>query len=492
MAALSTQSFSLLPQVVAARNFNASTMTRNSLNAIFKNNYEELETYINTVALQNRGGDMPDSIVSFLGNLTQPIVLTDDTTYRWKIGMSNRRRIRVKKQASGNTTTPGIGGTKFTLVFEERYFDITDNIISESGIQARVMEEAHNEADGWYYVCQINTNNPTDYMPTSDIAEGKTFGRLYSSVSEMSVTGSGINGSTSIQLENRLTTIRKKVTVSGDVAAKVMSYTYKDPETGKNYTTWLPWVQHKVMQEVAWQKELLFLFGQYNGAFESNFLKDTNGLPIETGAGLLAQIAPGNIATYNTLSYEFLDEILTQLSYMKQIGGATNENSETYVGMTGQVGMRQFSDAILRKFGQTNVIATDTRFLDRNGTELVFKGAQFVEANFPNGITFKLKKTKLFDDPSLANGLDAKGFPKRSSEFIIMRQGSEPVIRKVTKKDRQNVMWSQGGSVDMNGKFASNMNELRSSALDGVEGHYLSTEGIVLLDPTAAFRLVRV
>jgi hypothetical protein len=61
---------------------------------------------------------------------------------------------------------------------------------------------------------------------------------------------------------------------------------------------------------------------------------------------------------------------------------------------------------------------------------------------------------------------------------------------KVTRKDREMVMWHVAGSVAPGAGHAKSVNTLRANGKDGYTVNFLSEQGIMMKDPTSSGELI--
>jgi hypothetical protein len=121
-------------------------------------------------------------------------------------------------------------------------------------------------------------------------------------------------------------------------------------------------------------------------------------------------------------------------------------------------------------------------------------GGQFTTYKGLNGIELTLKHFPLYDNPVYNRKLHpTTGKPLESYRMTFLdfgRRDGEANVRKVVRKDREMVMWYTGGSVAPGAGHAKSITTLRSNAKDGYSVHFLSEQGIMILDPTTSGELV--
>ena len=214
-------------------------------------------------------------------------------------------------------------------------------------------------------------------------------------------------------------------------------------------------------------------------------LKGTNGRPVFIGAGLLEQIAPSNRRYYTELTAELLEDFLFDLSY-----NVLGTNERKFVGLTGEMGMREFDRILKEKVVNMNLI--DTVFVTGSGDNLTF-GGQFKTYKMTNGIELTLKYFPLYDDLTYNRKLHPvtkKPLESYRITFLDLgRRDGEANIVKVVRKGREFVTWYTGGAVAPSG-YANSKNTLRSNGKDGYTVYFLGEMGIMLRDPRACGELI--
>ena len=203
------------------------------------------------------------------------------------------------------------------------------------------------------------------------------------------------------------------------------------------------------------------------------------------GAGLLEQIAPSNRRYYTRLTAELLEDFLSDLSY-----NVLGTNERKFIGLTGEMGLREFDRVLKEKMANLNMI--DTVFVSGSGENLKF-GGQFKTYVMSNGIELTLKYFPLYDDLTHNRQLHPVTLKPLESYRITFldlgRRDGEANVVKVVRKDREFISWCTAGSVTPAG-YAHSNTEVRSNAKDGYAVHFLGECGIMLKDPRACGELI--
>lgn len=411
--------------------------------------------------------------------------------YKWDLHGQNERSIEISRDATDGGATPGLGNTSFRIYFGERFFEVTDNIVADNGVQLRVQTEPYPDGTDYVYTVQLVDPDPAAFLDPTMIKAGARFSKDYSTVEEFSIKGGGTNFEAPMSLTNQLTTLRKQYSVTRSAATDVMVVELYS-EDGKSTKYWTKLAEWTCLAQ--WYKEIdkSMIYSIYNKNPEGYVtLQGENKRPVYTGAGLRQQISPANIRYYSKLTYEILDEFLLDLSYCANRYGGNHK----FVALTGKMGMREFQNAVIEKLkGLPGAVTNTASFISGSGMEMTFGGA-FTTVKFLNGIELTVKEFAPYDDTVRNRTLHPKTKkPIESYRFTILNFGTtangKSNIRKVAKNNSENAMWHVCGSTTPFGEVAKSISTMRSSGIDGYQVHMLAEVGIQLEDPTSCGELI--
>ena len=474
-------------QIYQSRNFAGLNETNHLANA-YLTEPEKLGS-----VLAYAFGIQEDNVLSLLtGGIGNTVYITD-REYEWDLHSQSDRAIEIGEDSpSANSAQPGYGGLPITLIFTEKFFEVTDVLVGDDGqTQVRVQTEPYQAGNNWVYsVVNVNPNK-TSFIDAELLKVGARWSKDWSAVEEYSNKGGGHGYSTPYKLRNHLTTLRKTYKVTREAAKAVMIIELFSPDGSQSTKLWTKLAEWTAMAQ--WYREIdrSFIYSQYNKDAKGEVtLQGENKRPVYIGAGFREQISPANIRYYTKLTYEILDEFLLDLSYAASKWGGNHK----FVALTGKMGMREFDNAIKNHARGNNItVTTAGTFITGKGDELGFTG-YFQTVTFLNGIELTVKEFAPYDDIIRNRKLHPiTQKPVESYRFTILnfgRKDGKNNIQKVAMKDSEMSMWHVAGSTDPYGGVANSINTQRSSGIDGYEVHFLAQVGIRVQDPTSCGELI--
>ena len=372
----------------------------------------------------------------------------------------------------------GTGGAPFTLTFPDKWFVFPYTLISESGVQARIMSEPVQNGSNWDYTLQLIEPDAAAVAPAADIAAGAMWAQLYANVGLDFSRGNASNWSTPGLVRNKIGTIRKSYHFAGNAKDYVAEFSLPT-KGGKTTKLWMDYEEYQHMLRFKEECELLYWYGEKT--YDSNgvtSMMDENGQPVITGPGLLQQII--NKDTYSTMTEAKLLNVIGDLFY-----GMTDANNKQITLYTGIGGAREF-DTDLKNFFNTGggawMRGGETRFITGSGRSLGLTG-YFTSYDHVDGHTVNVVKVPMFDHGPVAQARakhPVTGYSMESYRMIFVDQSNydgQANVQMINKKGREMMRWAVAGSVVPRG-FSSS--DTRASDIDGASVHILKTAGIVL------------
>jgi hypothetical protein len=434
------------------------------------------------------------NVIDYLTNGIGQTMTIESREYEWDVMIEHDKAVAIRAAAINGSTTlttssvPGLNNTPITLWLAEKWFGPGAILeFDEKEYQVRVVGEPYQDGSDWVYTVVMADGQKDSFVPPSNLAAGKQVSRVGSAYEEYSEEADILNYQAPFKLRNQLTTMRLSYDITGDAYSTVMVLAMRDPKTKKSTYYWSVYQEWIAMRQWYERVDRMTVYSKYNANSNGTVdLKGTNGRPVYIGAGLLQQIAPANKKTYTTLTLDMLDTFLSDLSY-----NILGMGERKFVALTGEMGMREFDRVLRAKASSYTLIATN--FVTGSGQNLTL-GGQFTTYKGLNGVELTLKHFPLYDNPVYNRKLHPiTGKPLESYRMTFIdfgRRDGEANVRKVVRKDREMVMWYTGGSVAPGAGHAKSISTLRSNAKDGYSVHFLSEQGIMVLDPTTSGELI--
>ena len=392
--------------------------------------------------------------------------------YEYDVNYHFRKTRPLAAEASDEAV--GANGQPFVLTFPDKWFIKDYILVSQSGVQARIMSEPTPNGSNWDYTMQLVA--PSGSMPKEDLTAGSLFAQMYAPVGVDFSRGNASNWQAPARVRHKLTTIRKSYQFSGNAKDYVVEFDLpvKGGQTSRFWMDYEEW-QHFLQ----WKEEceMYYWYGQQsygdNGVVQ---MKDENGQPVQIGPGLFDQII--NKDTYSVLTENKLSDVVGDIFF-----GMTDAQNMNVTLYTGTGGAREFDRAMKDKLGTLGfTVFSDGRFIQGNGSELTLSG-YFKRYEHVDGHTINVVKVPLFDHGAVAQASQrhpVTGLPLESYRMCFVDQSrydGQPNVQMINKKGREMVKWAVAGSVVPRGMGDS---ALRASDIDGASVHFLKTAGICL------------
>ena len=454
--------------------YNDSQMTdMNSLSNALLSKPTELSPIITHLA----GKDDARFPLSFLTEGVGNTKSIDRLEYEYRVS-THRLRTRPVAVVPASTANLGLGGATFELEFPDKHFVFPYVLVSQSGVQVRIMKEAQQVAGGssWKYTLQLVNPAATATMPAADVAAGALFAQMYAPVGVDFSRGNASNWETPGLVRNKLTTVRKSYHMSGNAKDFVAEFSL--PTKGGSTTKlWMDYEEYLHMLDFKEECEMYYWYGQKT--YDSNgitSMKDENGQPVIVGPGLLEQII--NKDTYSVMTESKLKNIIGDLFY--QMTDASKKQITLYTGIGGA---REFDEALKSHFaGNTFKIVDNGKFVTGSGRNLGMTG-YFTSYEHIDGHSVNVVKLPLFDHGAVAQARakhPVTGYSLESYRMVFVDQSNydgQNNLQMINKKGRESMRWCVAGSVVPKGFSGS---DARASDVDGASVHMLKTAGICL------------
>lgn len=407
----------------------------------------------------------------------------DNAEFEWHLAGDLEQPTVITRLVEVGNLTPGIGGTPFkvALSMDGPQFVSGEVLIpNDRNFPVIVLGDGVQEGNEMVYTLQLLDGklNPDKFMPPALLAPGKEFSKDFTAYEEGSSRSGITNYASPFALRNRLTIHRKHYEMTGGAATDVMVIALKDPKTGKESYLWETYAEWQFLQQ--WYRELdrAAVYNKFGVA------PGENGRPVLTGAGLREQIAPANKRDYTVLTESVIREFLMDLSY-----NVIDQGKRKFVALCGEGFMDQFDRAMKDTVRGWQLV--DTKFVTGSGQELTL-GGQFTTYKGLNGTEVTLAHFPCYDDPVHNRLLHPETLrPLESYRATFIEYGNydgKGNFVKMAKRGREQLMWSNSGSMDASG--GKNSRVAFGSKFDGYEVEVLSEIGYKLHNPMSCGELV--
>ena len=383
---------------------------------------------------------------------------------------------RAVAETPAVTSGVGRGGQPFTVTFPDKWFIKDYVLISQSGVQARIMREPVPNGSNYDYTLQLVDPDPSTVVPSEDLQAGAEWGQLFAPVGKDFSRGNASNWSAPHKIKHKLTTIRKSYQLSGEAQNTVMEVELPT-QGGGTSNMWMDYEEWQKMLQ--WQKEKEMLLWYAEQSYNEDGitpLKDENGQPVNVAPGVLQQIV--NKDTYSRLTADKIHNTIGDLFY-----GMTDADQKQVTLYTGTGGRREFDRAMKNELGNLGYTLLDNgKFVTGEGTELELTG-YFTSYRHVDGHMIQVVTNPLFDHGPVANARrqhPETGYSLESYRMVFLDTSSykgEANVQMINKEGREMKRWAVPGSTVPRGFDKSTS---RASDIDGASVHFLKQGGVCL------------
>ena len=247
--------------------------TSNNLGYLFGEQPIRVSNFIDTLYKVSLGDDLIARMNGY------PVLyLDDDREYEWMLMGADGKNIPLVSAtdlaggAFTGASTAGKWGDKFYMTFGEKIFFKTHVIVGNKPdlYHLLVTDEPVQVGANFRYVVQLVTDNAETFIPHTELAAGTRWSVDYSlSTQTLSNTGSDISFTSPFLMTNRISMIRKKHTVPGDMINKgknepvqfLWQYANKSGQT-TTFKTWLNRLDWEFDRQFRLEKARLLMFGK--------------------------------------------------------------------------------------------------------------------------------------------------------------------------------------------------------------------------------------
>lgn len=410
-----------------------------------------------------------------------------DIQYEWDtIGrMKQGDKLVGTTYVSGDK--PGLNFTPFFITFESNWLKVQHMLRSPNGVQARIMERPKQYGLHWLYKLQLNSTDPAEYCPLSELTAGMVWTMTGAApVSESFSMGNESNVQMPGKMKNQISILRKSYKWGGNIKNRQVEVQFNIEGVKTSY--WMAFEEWQHMIDWKQKCEENYWYSKYNRLADGSIaLKDyDNGFPIPTGAGVDFQIP--NRDTFSFLTYKKVKETVGDVMY-----GATDTGAMNVILYTGIGGLEEFSDAMTQQAGTYTQIIGD-KFVKGDDRNLYLTGF-FTKFKHVDGHEIEVRHLPLLDFGSVAESSPkhpVSGKPLSSYDMYFVDQSmydGEPNVQMLSQKGRSMVRGVVRGMAPVDPMSFSGNNENIATEKDECSIHFLSAKGVCIRRNNHCFKL---
>lgn len=366
----------------------------------------------------------------------------NDVQFTYPVMAGLNKVCRTSHTTYSGGDKPGVGHSHFFLWFPDNWIKRFFIIQSERGVQAYVLEDPIADGSrGFKYKVQLDPADEDDFCPISQVSENVAWTALTTNVAESESRTTEGNSVAPGMFKNQMGFLRYGMSWAGNASNLMMKISMEGKnKEGKSvkfdgHMDWFMWQFEQNWLDI---RENAYWYSRYNRKADGSIpLKDlVTGKVIPRGAGALEQIQ--NKATYTTLTYNFLSNVIGDALY-----GQEDSSNMTITLMTGKGGLREF-DRMAKAAGGTIVgdfANVADKFVTGTGYNLAL-GGYFTTMYHIDGYIITVKHNPLFDTGQVAQASPkhpVTGLPLESYRMVFLDTNDvdgQPNIQHVAQKGR--------------------------------------------------------
>lgn len=443
-----------------------------------------------------------------LNRLPKKKITTPDLTWTWELEDAKDRivtAVRSVSDVNAGITKPGLNGTTFTIALNSGRFLYGETLDCGSlnkKYQVRIQSDVRNVGPNeFHYDVRLMTDDKTLFLPIQFQSAGIKWMKLAAKYGEGAERSGGMTGYDKIDMHGCASRLRKKYEVTGDAVDATLDIAIRAGD-GSVHRTWVSAAEAQFHWEWFREKDFDMYYSRYTGGF----VPDSTGRPVKSGYGLQQQMELANSQGYSgTISTRLIEEYLMDIYYGRVKPGKGRDT----VILTGEVGMRDFSNAVEERLrAKGYVIQVDSNIGSGgigvlgstegpSANNLAF-GYQFVKYHMVNGGTVTVVHEPMYDDINLHTQINPRtGLPFESGRMTFLDFNSEvgsPNIQLVEREGAFRGAYIEGLATKSGGKGSSGapkaLISTASHSGDYYEYHCQDDCGIHMEDPSRCGELI--
>lgn len=423
----------------------------------------------------------------------------NDTQYKWKVMGRQKSTSKCMGLANSGIAKPGLNCTPFEIDFEDDFFKIMYTAYSPNGkYQIRFQSNGQRISDSRVrYTCIILTGNLTDYIPSTEYAEGMFWVEGAPVIAASKSDGTSSNHVAPGEMTNQFGFHRYGYEIAGNVSNKALNIEF-DLAGGGKTNKWIPFDFKNWEMKRKKLNEEDFWYSTYNRDSQGRIhnVDGVTGEPIPRGAGIrqILTIA-GQYDTYSTLTLNKLKAIVRS-TFSNRVDATPME----LVLYTGRGGAEQFHNAIMVD-AIANQYFTPLGEKNISGSGMLQYGSYFNQYKTIDGFTITIKTAKMFDHGSIAtaqrqNGDMIDGYPRNSYTMVLLDQSKtndgERNITMVCEEGRELITGIYKGMSKIPEVWGAVNGMQLSTRRDIASFELIDSQGIHMANYTTSFWLERV
>lgn len=462
--------------------------TENHLGALFGEQPEKIGKLISRLEYLDLGEDLVSYMEQFPTHY-----LEDDKEFEWDLQGAEEKNIPLIKATdlAGNVVTAtdefGKGISRFLLWFGEKMFFQTHVIAGPNPDLYKLLVKTEGEQRGTYFVYEVElvTGDTNLYVPYDELVAGTRWHVEYSlSEQTLSKNGSDVSFTSPFKMANRMSMMRKKHLVPGNMINKKAN----DPvifglhgKDNKTFNTWLNKLDWEFRRQFRREKARLLMYGNSNRMADGSYGNiGESGYEIKAGMGLREQISPSNIMYYNKFNIEDFVDYCLSLSV-----GKLPQDSRRFVIGTGEHGLKMASRAIER-YASASALEYNRVQALTGGDKASYQRPQYVKHADINGIRLEFMHIPQYDDAVRNTLKHPDGGLAESHRMTIMDFGTAdgaPNIQMVRAKGFEEQFAYIPGLRDPYTPGGQGKPKIAATSVDGYEIHKADWFGIMVRNP---------
>lgn len=401
------------------------------------------------------------------------------TEYKYPVIGRPKKTSQIAKNPYVTGDKPGLGRSKFTVYFADRWFHKSLTLMTPSRTMVRVQEEPREEGGLYKYRCQLMNPSVTAFVPLSDFAVGTLWARVIAKVGLEDSRGVESRSFQPSFATNQLSVVRDSYRMKGNVAAKVMVIEIK--ADGNTYKYWVEWELYLRMLEWREKCEMDLWYSEYNKGDDGivHLTDEDSGSIVVSGAGVIQQIP--NEDSYSFLTEKKIKQIITDTFYNSN--DATAVNVEIFTGLGG---LEEVDNALKRALSGFTLVDSKQFSSGDNSYDMVY-GSYFKAYRHVDGHMVTFRHLPILDTGAYAEispRHPISGRPLESYTMYILDMSTydgENNLQYVTEKGRESIEFAVAG-VQIPPGYPDT--RFRATDRDSASVHWMKSQGIQIKRPT--------